>query len=185
MHRQRLKCKAQTECIITTKESPMTTIHCLSFIVALFQLLASPQTPVQTNDSENPIMRPVQTSSLSPNTAPHHVHLTANNAFPPEAPLNAMHAVRQRQTTKFQELSSDKADATEIVVDRIDESYAVLEANNEIFMVPKSILPNSAQFEGAVLQWHAASDLYIERRNEAAKRIERLQIASAASIESL
>lgn len=167
----------------------MTTIHCLSFIVALFQLLASPQetptNPVQTSNSENPIMRSVQTSSLSPNTIPHHVRLTANNAFHPEIPHNAMHAVRQPQTTKFQELSFDKANTTEIVVDRIDESYAVLEANNEIFMVPKSILPSSAQFEGAVLQWHAASDLYIERRNEATKRIERLQIASAASIESL
>ncbi len=70
---------------------------------------------------------------------------------------------------------TDAAQPAYIVVDRLTDAFAVLEAGGETFAVPRHILPDGACAEGAVLQWQHVPQIQSQRRQEATDRIERLR----------
>ena len=61
-----------------------------------------------------------------------------------------------------------------IVVDRLSDDYATLDADGERFDVPRHILPPTARVEGAVLQWQHVPEVQSQQRQIASERIKRL-----------
>ena len=61
-----------------------------------------------------------------------------------------------------------------IVVDRLSDDYATLDADGERFDVPQHILPPTARVEGAVLQWQHVPEVQSQQRQIASERIKRL-----------
>ncbi len=98
--------------------------------------------------------------------------LLASNA--PRSRMPAA-AAKKAHGQNLRAMPTDAAQPAYIVVDRLTDAFAVLDADGVTFAVPRHVLPDGACAEGAVLQWQHVPQIQSQRRQEAINRIERLR----------
>ena len=153
----------------TTQSNPLAPSHPLA-APQIQNAFLEPTTQSNPLAPSHPLAAPqIQNAFLEPTSNPR-VLLAVNTHY--RAP-DASHAA----LPKGQNLPPTSPQTTPqnyIVVDRLSDDYATLDADGERFDVPRHILPPTARVEGAVLQWQHVPEVQSQQRQIASERIKRL-----------